>query len=289
VSAGVADVSMLPVTSSMRAAWSSTAVRAARANAKAIARNRFPGRGSELCFPLRVIEFPPDSTRLGVEAQHAAPPQEELDFRPRRADNVLNSGGVALTMSSGKGNRSERAVEQAQVVRQQLHDREARIQALRGHYAKFGERVMGIVLQAFNQDGGLRQLVHRVTGRVIPREDQQNDILAGFIQRHGEGVFVRQAIGLDLGTPTAGPLQEREEPSSLRTPTPSQAEKPAVRRFVRLPTGEMIEDRRKRPERRQKPDRRASVDLIYSNRRFGGDRRKGQRRGKAPRFADPPG
>ena len=164
----------------------------------------------------------------------------------------------------------------ADAVRQSVQTREARIQQLRGRYCKHGERIVTAVVQAFKQEGDLRRLVHRVTGRVVTAESKQHQVLAEFIKRHGGEVFLRQAKmhAADEKSPFAQCPGIQSAPPA---PAPA-APNPAGRQRIRLPSGEVIADRRLRRERRTGVDRRVGVDLIYKNRRFGVDRRGGRER-----------
>lgn len=180
--------------------------------------------------------------------------------------------------------RSARAVDRAAAVRQQVADREAKLKALRMHYARFGERVMNAVFHAYEHEGGLRRLVHRVTGRVVIQENSQHEVLSQFINKHGDEVFLRQARG-DEGRITGD--STLADPDTALTAAPKAAAPPPTRpgaKRVRLPDGRVIEDRRSGRERRRGRDRRSALDTVYKNKRYGGDRRRipDRRRSPAP-------
>jgi hypothetical protein len=155
-----------------------------------------------------------------------------------------------------------------------MKERETKLRELRGRYAKYGENVMAVVMQYQAEHGNLRRLVHRVTGRVVRDSEQQHEVLLEYLVRHGEAVFLRQiqtSPGLERTPP-------KEQPQSTEPPPPPPK---GDRPVIRLPSGEQIQDRRSGEDRRKQVDRRKSLDIVYKNRRFGGDRRKGDRRKKS--------
>lgn len=173
---------------------------------------------------------------------------------------------------------------------QQIRLRQEMIEQLRSHYGEFGERVLQTVIQEGLHRGGLRQLVHRVCGRVVSDLQRQHETLREFIHRHGETEFLSRArrhhpLRLMRTPKTEQPLPSELEPTAEPYMGAARAEGTSLRitragphRLVRLPQGQVIEDRRSGKERRSGLDRRQSVETVFKNRRFGGERRSGRDR-----------
>jgi hypothetical protein len=192
--------------------------------------------------------------------------------------------------------------ERTWLVEEREYQREAKINALLTLFNSHGDRVVAMVREALGRDGDLRRLVHDVTGRVANGDERRCEALLDFIARHGEEVFVRQAMGSrepdrpNTRTQSAqaqdqGEAKGKEEDAESARPgeagaTPSG---PAAwnGRWVRLTNGKVIRDRRSGNDRRSGKDRRQRVESIRNNRRFGGDRRKCQRRQAPPQCVDP--
>lgn len=183
--------------------------------------------------------------------------------------------------------RQEPAHERASLARQDLRAREERVKEIQQRYAKFGDRVLQTIMRAVSNEGDLRRLVHRVTGRVVTDPERQHEVLLEYLSRHGESVFLREATppskapppGADRGPRTL--LNSTPAGVAASAPTPTHAAAPSGRR-IRLPSGEIIADRRSGRERRTGKDRRTQVELIYKNRRHGRDRRSGKDRRQRP-------
>jgi hypothetical protein len=189
----------------------------------------------------------------------------------------------------GKRGQTAKASERAALARQQMREREERMKQTQEHYAKFGDRVVQLIHQTIRQEGDLRRLVHRVTGRVVTDVERQHEVLLDFLHRHGEAVFLREArppstrhtpVGADRGPRQLIDLPTGSETLTPPPTTPSPKAPPpsGKRKMIRLPSGEMIEDRRSGKERRTGKDRRNAVDLVYRNKRYGKDRRSGKDR-----------
>jgi hypothetical protein len=201
-----------------------------------------------------------------------------------------------------------RARRRATAISQRVSSREAKLNEIRAYYAKHGDLVLRVIIHAHNHDGDLRKLVHRVTGRVVTRETRQHEVLAEFLTRHGEDVFLRQAGVKRLSGSAAGDQEEldleREIEEALATEDSPVDEAEVMeeqdeeeeeeeeqelpeeivrgRRRLKLPGGEIIADRRSGKERRSGKDRRAQLETVFKNKRFGGDRRSGQERRLTP-------
>jgi hypothetical protein len=198
---------------------------------------------------------------------------------------------------SKANDRSPGALDRAALAQQRQKDREQQVRWLQSEFNKFGDQIMGLVLHSFNNDGNLRRLVHRVTGRVVPDAKMQSEVLQKFISRHGEGTFLRQAAidpnasltpNPDLLTPTPedgtpSPERSANQRVNRREPTPL----PGTGRLLHLPNGELIRDRRKEKERRTGQDRRNRLEAITKNKRFGGERRRQSRRKTPPKYVEP--
>jgi hypothetical protein len=192
---------------------------------------------------------------------------------------------------SSRESPGNRARQRATRISQRVQSREAKLNELRAHYAKHGDRVMSAILHTFNQEGDLRRLVHRVTGRVVSREARQHEVLAEFLIRHGENVFLRQAGFKGGAGNSENGQEESEEPLSPEDEPVAEIEErdePKIeeniegRQRVKLPTGEIITDRRTGQERRSGSDRRDQLETVFKNKRFGGERRRGEERRLTP-------
>ena len=182
-----------------------------------------------------------------------------------------------------QGDRAAQARARAAAARQKIKEKENRLKEIRAHCAKHGDHVLSTVLHHFNTEGGLSKLVHRLTRRAVTDWDKQLDTLDNYITRWGEASFLRSA---DPRRASNAKRVSHSSPTPLVTQAELQAAVKAGRRLVRLPSGQVIIDRRS-GRRRVAKDRRQSIEAIRKNQRFGGDRRRGDRRTSKPVFVDP--
>jgi hypothetical protein len=172
---------------------------------------------------------------------------------------------------------------------QKLKEREVQLREIKTTFSKHGLEIMELVERAYQRDGKLRRLVHKVTGRVLPDFRVQIDVLDGFLKRHGGEVFLRQAEAKTVDAEAEAESKSSSNASTLSAPSPPSAPaRTGIRRLVRLPNGQIVEDRRSGVDRRGGEDRRNSLTAIRRNRRYGGERRRlPNRRQSPPQYVDP--
>jgi len=157
---------------------------------------------------------------------------------------------------------------QREAEKRRLASRQETIEEIHRLYARFGDRVVLVMVQALSENHGLRRLVSRLPIRNAAwKDDQLHDVVVRFINDHGVTRFLEHV---------QPPQPSAAAPANHRAPA-EVAQSPSQEDWV-------CEDRRSGQERRSGIDRRDRVDLIFKNQRFGRDRRSGidRRRNQVP-------
>lgn len=161
----------------------------------------------------------------------------------------------------------------------QLERKKQMLGLVRGRFARYGDRVCTILLQATLKTQGIQQLLERLGLPPVNDLDQAFDLVTRFLGEHGREIFLKRLTRSDPAPRASAPQTHR------RNLTPKD---PAF--WIAPPDGStpphwfdaegyyIGPERRNGKERRSGADRRAKIDCISKNKRFGGDRRRGDRR-----------
>jgi hypothetical protein len=190
--------------------------------------------------------------------------------------------------------------------RASLENKEKKLARLKKHYSRYGERLVSTIMHYLMSENRTNQLLNLLGIKVRSRnEDDIHEAIKNWLNTYGEHRFfekhrrykIKRVLSdyriepliseepLDnysqidqkqnmapaevLPRETKSKVEEKEEsPSHLE---PESASAPPVIPIEIKAWPEI--DRRNGVDRRKKSDRRDSIDVIFSNKRFGGERR----------------
>ncbi len=162
---------------------------------------------------------------------------------------------------------------------QNIHEREKRRATIRKHYARFGEKIVNIMMRYASREYGIQYLIKKLKLRVGESgEDERHAAIVNWIYKFGERHFLEMHRREDTQKELSFSIRPVIPQKQTKAPQPETSAPPTSTGTPEKTWPEV--DRRHNKDRRQSPERRRSIEVTFKNKRFGGERRGGKDRRK---------